>query len=53
MKEEREANKKKLEEIEKSLAEGLEGKSNKEVSEFIRQQLLDHFKDSAFKKMKM
>ena len=48
MAEEREANKKKLKEIEKSLTKGLGGKSDKEISEFIRQQILDHFKDSAF-----
>ena len=48
MKETREINKKKLREIENSLAEGLEGRSIKEIKELIRQQLLEHFKDSTF-----
>ena len=48
MKETREINKKKLREIENSLADGLEGRSIKEIKESIRQHLLEHFKDSAF-----
>ena len=43
MVEEREANKKKLEEIEKTLAKGLGEKSDAEISEFIKQQIVDHF----------
>ena len=48
MVEERKLNKKKLDEIENSLAKGLGGKSDKEISEFIKQQIIDHFKDSVF-----
>ena len=45
---EREANKKKLKEIEKTLAEGHENKSNAELSEFIKQQIIELFRESAF-----
>ena len=45
---EREANKKKLKEIEKTLADGHDNKSNAELAEFIKQQIVEHFRDSAF-----
>ena len=48
IKDTRKENRKKLSEIENSLANGLEGKSYKEIKESIRQQLLEHFKHSAF-----
>ena len=44
----REANKKKLKEIEDSLTKDLKGKTNAEISEFIKNQIVEHFRDSAF-----